>query len=101
MSTNTIQLHRVIRCSAEKLYRAFLDANALCKWLPPHGFIATVDHLHAHEGGTFKMAFTNFSTGNSHSFGGTYLELIPHQIIRYTDQFDDPTFATSSLSPFN
>ena len=87
--TNTIRLHRVLRASPEKIYRAFLDAGALAKWLPPNGFTCNVHHLDAKVGGTHKMSFTNFSTGHGHSFGGTYLELVPHERIRYTDKFDD------------
>ena len=89
-STNTIRLHRVFTAPPERVYRAFLDAAAMCKWLPPHGFTGTVHHLDAKVGGTYKMSFTNFSTGNSHSFGGEYLELIPNELIRHTDRFDDP-----------
>jgi uncharacterized protein YndB with AHSA1/START domain len=89
-STNTIRLHRVIATKPEKVYRAFLDAEAMAKWLPPSGFTCKVDHMNAKVGGTFKMSFKNFTTGNSHSFGGEYLELLPHERIRYTDQFDDP-----------
>ena len=87
---NTVRFHRVLRAAPEKVYRAFLDADALAKWLPPNGFTAKVHHLDAKVGGTYKMAFTNFSTGRSHSFGGEYLELVPHERIRYTDKFDDP-----------
>ncbi len=90
MSTQTIRLHRVLRSTPEKIYRAFLEADALAKWLPPHGFTAKVHHLEAKVGGTFKMSFTNFTTGNGHSFGGEYLELVPHERILYTDKFDDP-----------
>jgi uncharacterized protein YndB with AHSA1/START domain len=90
MSTNTIKLHRVLRASPEKVYRAFLDGDAMAKWLPPNGFTGKVHHLDAKVGGTYKMSFTNFSSGKSHSFGGTFLELTPHQLIRYTDKFDDP-----------
>ena len=90
MSTNTIRLHRVIRASPERVYRAFLDADAMAKWLPPNGFTCKVHHLEAKVGGTFKMSFTNFSSGSSHSFGGEYLELKPHERLRYTDKFDDP-----------
>jgi uncharacterized protein YndB with AHSA1/START domain len=90
MSTHTIRLHRVLRSTPEKLYRAFLDADAMSKWLPPHGFTGKVYHVDAKVGGTFKMSFTNFTTGNSHSFGGSYLELVPHERLRYTDKFDDP-----------
>jgi uncharacterized protein YndB with AHSA1/START domain len=87
---STIRLHRVLRSTPEKIYRAFLDADAMAKWLPPHGFTGRVHHLEAKVGGTYKMSFTNFSTGNSHSFGGRYLELVPNERIRHTDQFDNP-----------
>lgn len=87
---NTVRLHRVLATKPEKVYRAFLDADGLAKWLPPHGFTCHVAHMDAKVGGTFKMSFTNFTTGNAHSFGGEYLELIPHELIRYTDRFDDP-----------
>jgi uncharacterized protein YndB with AHSA1/START domain len=90
VQTNTIRLHRVLRASPEKIYRAFLDADAMAKWLPPHGFTGKVQHLEAKVGGTYKMSFTNFTTGKSHSFGGEYLELVPHERIRYADKFDDP-----------
>jgi uncharacterized protein YndB with AHSA1/START domain len=90
MSTNTIRLHRIIRAEPEKIYRAFLDADAKAKWLPPNGFTGKVHHLEAKVSGTFKMSFTNFTTGATHSFGGEYLELTPHERIRYTDKFDDP-----------
>jgi uncharacterized protein YndB with AHSA1/START domain len=90
MSTNTIRLHRVIRATPEKIYRAFLEADAMAKWLPPNGFTCKVHHLEAKVGGTYKMSFTNFTTGSSHSFGGEYRELTPHECIRYTDKFDDP-----------
>jgi uncharacterized protein YndB with AHSA1/START domain len=89
-ATNTIRLHRVIRTSPEKVYRAFLDADAMSKWLPPYGFTGKVHHADVKVGGTFKMSFTNFGTGHSHSFGGSYLELVPHERLRYTDKFDDP-----------
>lgn len=89
-NTNTVRLHRVLRAKPERVYRAFLDADAMAKWLPPHGFTGKVHHLDAKVGGTFKMSFTNFNTGNSHSFGGTYLELKPNELLRYTDKFDDP-----------
>ncbi len=88
--THTIQLHRVLRAPRERIYRAFLDAEANAKWLPPNGFTCKVYHLDAKVGGSFKMSFTNFTTGASHTFGGEYLELIPHERIRYTDKFDDP-----------
>jgi len=87
---NTIRLHRVLRATPERVYRAFLDADALPKWLPPNGFTCKVHHLDAQVGGTHQMSFTNFSTGHSHSFGGKYLELVPGERIRYTDAFDDP-----------
>jgi len=90
MSTNTVRLHRVLRTTPEKLYRAFLDAPAMSKWLSPNGFTCTVHHLEPKVGGTFKMSFTNFTTNKSHSFGGTYLELVPNERLRYTDKFDDP-----------
>jgi uncharacterized protein YndB with AHSA1/START domain len=93
MATNTIRLHRVLRTTPEKVYKAFLDADAKCKWLPPNGFTAKIHHLDARVGGTYKMSFTNFSTGNSHSFGGTYVELKPGELIRYTDKFDDPNLS--------
>jgi len=90
-SANTVRLHRVLRVTPEKVYRAFLDPAALAKWLPPNGFTCTVYHLDAKVGGTYKMSFNNFSTGKSHSFGGTYLELKPNERIRYTGKFDDPS----------
>lgn len=90
MQTNTIRLHRVLRAAPEKIYRAFLDADAKAKWLPPNGFTGKVHHLDAKVGGTYKMSFTNFGTGKSHTFGGTYVELKPPERIRYTDKFDDP-----------
>ena len=89
-SANTIRLHRVLRTAPEKVYRAFLTADAMVKWLPPNGFTCKVHHVDAKVGGTYKMSFTNFTTGKSHSFGGTYLELTPHERIRYSDKFDDP-----------
>jgi uncharacterized protein YndB with AHSA1/START domain len=90
MSTHTIRLHRVLRSTPEKVYRAFLEPTAITKWIPPFGFTATVHHSDPKVGGTFRMSFTNFGTGASHSFGGTYLELVPHERLRYTDKFDDP-----------
>ena len=90
MSANTIRLHRVLRATPEKVYRAFLDGDAMVKWLPPHGFTGKVHHMDAKVGGTYKMSFTNFSTGKSHSFGGKFLELVPNDPLRYTDRFDDP-----------
>lgn len=93
MSTHTIRLHRVLRATPEKVYKAFLDADAMTKWLPPYGFTAKMHHCEPKVGGTFRMSFTNFTTGNSHSFGGSYLELVPHERLRYTDKFDDPNLA--------
>lgn len=90
MPTSTIRLHRVLRATPERVYRGFLDADAMVKWLPPNGFTAKVHHMDAKVGGTFRMSFTNFSTGQSHFFGGEYLELTPHERIRYTDKFEDP-----------
>ena len=90
MSTNTIRLHRVLRTTPEKLYRAFLEPDAMAKWLPPDGFTCKVEHMDVKVSGTYKMSFTNFTTGQSHSFGGKYIELTPHTRIRYTDKFDDP-----------
>lgn len=87
---NTVRLHRVLATRPEKVYRAFLEADALAKWLPPNGFTCSVEHFEAKVGGTFRMSFRNFTTGHSHSFGGEYLELVPHSLIRYTDRFDDP-----------
>ena len=90
MPTSTIRLHRVLRAPAERIYRAFLDPNAMVKWLPPHGFTGKVHQLDARVGGGYKMSFTNFTTGNSHSFGGEFLELVPNERVRHTDRFDDP-----------
>jgi uncharacterized protein YndB with AHSA1/START domain len=90
MSERTVRLHRVLRSPPEKVYRAFLDADAMAKWLPPHGFTCKVHHFEPKVGGGFRMSFHNFTSGNSHSFSGEYLELLPHQRIRYTDKFDDP-----------
>src|SRR5437899_3145456 len=89
MSGNTIRLHRVLRATPERVYKAFLDPDAMAKWLPPNGFTGKVHHMDARVGGTHKMSFTNFTTGKSHSFGGTYVELKPNERIRYTDKFDD------------
>ena len=89
-TTNTVRLHRVIRCTPDRLYRAFLNAEAFVKWLPPHGFTAKVHQMDAKVGGHYKMSFTNFSSGHSHSFGGQYLELVPNERLRYTAVFDDP-----------
>lgn len=103
-ATQTVRLHRVLRAPPERVYRAFLDAAAMVKWLPPHGFTATVHELDARVGGRHRMSFTNFSTGQSHAFGGTYLELVPGERLRYTDRFDDPGLpgemqVTVSLQP--
>ena len=87
---NTVGLHRVLATTPDKVYRAFLEADALAKWLPPNGFTCTVHHLEPRVGGTFKMSFRNFTTGNGHSFGGEYIELVPNERLRYTDKFDDP-----------
>lgn len=90
METNTVKLHRVFKSTPEKVYKAFLDPAAMCKWLPPNGFTGSVDHVDARVGGTYKMSFINFGSGNSHSFGGEYLELVPNEKIVNTDRFDDP-----------
>lgn len=90
MSENSVRLHRVIRAPAERVYRAFLDADAMAKWIPPHGFTGKVHHIDARVGGSYKMSFSNFSTGQTHAFGGRYLELVPNERIRNTDLFDDP-----------
>src|SRR5436190_1856452 len=92
-STNTIRLHRVLRAPAERVYRAFLDPEAMAKWLPPNGFTGKVHQMEAKVGGRYKMSFTNFATGKSHSFGGTYLDLTPNERIRYSDKFEDPNLA--------
>jgi uncharacterized protein YndB with AHSA1/START domain len=104
MTTGTVTLHRVIRAPAERIYRAFLDADAMCKWLPPHGFTGRVHHVDVRIGGSYKMSFANFSTGQAHSFGGEYLELVPNERIRHTDRFDDRNLpgemqTTISLKP--
>ena len=91
MPTGTVRLHRVLRAPAERVYRAFLDADAIAKWIPPYGFTCKVHQLDVKVGGSFKMSFTNFSSGHSHSFGGTYLEVVPNEKLRYTDVFDDPS----------
>ncbi len=90
MTTNTVRLHRVLRAPPERVYRAFLSADALAKWISPHGYTCTVHHMEARVGGTFRMSFTNFTTEKSHAFGGEYLELVANELIRYTDKFDDP-----------
>ena len=87
---NTVQFHRVLRATPDRIYRAFLDPDAMVKWLPPNGFTGRIQHIDARVGGTYKMSFTNFSSGSSHSFGGEYLELVPNERIRWTDRFDDP-----------
>ena len=90
MTANTIRLHRVLKTTPEKIYRAFLDADAIAKWLPPHGFTCRVHQMEARVGGSYQMSFTNFSTGHSHSFGGKFIELVASERIRHTDEFDDP-----------
>lgn len=99
--TNTVRLHRVLATKPEKIYRAFLDADAMAKWLPPNGFTCSVEHMEAKVGGKFRMSFKNFTTGNSHSFGGEFLELVPHELIRYTDVFDDPNLPGTMLVTVN
>jgi uncharacterized protein YndB with AHSA1/START domain len=94
MPTNTVRLHRVLRATPEKIYKAFLDPDAMAKWLPPNGFTGKVHHIEAKVGGTYKMSFTNFTTGKSHSFGGKFVELVPYERIRHTDKFDDPNLAS-------
>ena len=98
MNTHTIRLHRVLRTKPERLYKAFLDADALSKWLPPNGFTCKVHHLDAKVGGTFRMSFTNFTTGNGHSFGGVYRELIPNERLVYTDKFEDPNMTDEMVT---
>ncbi len=98
---STVQFHRLLRTTPERIYRAFLDADALVKWLPPHGFTGKIHHIEPRVGGTYKMSFTNFSTGQSHAFGGTYLELVPNERLRWSDKFEDPNLAgemTNSVS---
>ena len=104
MSNRSVHLHRVLKTSPDKVYRAFLEAGALAKWLPPYGFTCTVHHLDARVGGTFRMSFQNFGSGNAHAFGGEYLELVPNQRIRYNDKFEDPNLpgmleVTVTLAP--
>ena len=104
MASHTVRLHRVLRTTPERLYRAFLDPDAMAKWLPPNGFTGKVHHLDARVGGSYRMSFTNFKTGQSHAFGGEYLELLPNERLSYTDQFDDPNLpgemqTTVSLKP--
>jgi len=91
MTTGTVRLHRVLRASPERVYRAFLEPDAMAKWLPPYGFTCQVHHMEARVGGTYRMSFRNFGTGHAHSFGGEYLELVPFEKIRYSDRFDDPS----------
>mgnify|MGYP001606405569 CR=1 FL=1 len=98
MSTNSVRLHRVIKTTPQKIYRAFLDPDACAKWIPPDGFTGKVHQMDAKVGGTYKMSFTNFTTGQAHSFGGKYLELIPNKRIRYTDKFDDPNLPGEMLT---
>lgn len=98
MATGTVRLHRVLRAKPEKIYRAFTDAEAMARWLPPNGYTCKVDKLDATVGGQFRMAFRNFTTNNSHSFGGTYLELVPNEKIRYTDKFDDPNLSGEMIT---
>ena len=90
MADNTVNLHRVFAAPVEKVYKAFVNADAMASWLPPYGFVCKVDHLEAKVGGTYKMSFTNFTTNSSHTFGGEYIEIIPNELLKYTDQFDDP-----------
>jgi uncharacterized protein YndB with AHSA1/START domain len=104
MSDRTVRLHCVLRTTPQKLYRAFVEPNAMAKWIPPYGFTCTVHHMDVKVGGTFRMSFENFSTGHSHAFGGEYLELVPHSRIRYTDKFEDPNLpgvleVTVALTP--
>jgi uncharacterized protein YndB with AHSA1/START domain len=101
MATGTVRFHRVLRAKPERVYRAFLNAEAMSKWLPPFGFTCKVDHLDAKIGGTYRMSFTNFTSGNSHSFGGEYRELKPNEKILYTDRFDDPNMPGEMLTTVN
>ena len=99
--SNSVSLHRILKASTEKVFRAFTDATAIASWLPPYGFLCTVHEMNAETGGTFKMSFTNFSTGNGHSFGGTYVDVKPNEFLKYTDRFDDPNLSgemTTSIS---
>jgi len=100
-NTSTLRFHRVLRSTPERVYRAFLDADASAKWLPPNGFTGKVHHMDAKVGGTFKMSFTNFTTGKSHSFGGKYVDLKPHELIRYTERFDDPNLPGEMMTTIN
>jgi uncharacterized protein YndB with AHSA1/START domain len=97
-ATQTVRFHRVLRATPERIYRAFLDPDAMVKWLPPHGFTGRIHQMDARVGGSYKMSFTNFSTGSSHSFGGTYVELVPNERLRYTDKFDDPNLAGEMIT---
>ena len=99
MPTGTVRLHRVLKAKPERIYRAFLEADGMAKWIPPYGFTCKVHHMDAKVGGTFKMSFTNFTTGHSHSFGGDYLELVPNEKLRYTDKFDDPNLPGVIIVP--
>jgi uncharacterized protein YndB with AHSA1/START domain len=99
MATSTVELHRVLRAKPEKVYRAFLDPEAMCKWIPPYGFTCQVHHMDVKVGGTYSMSFRSFSTGNAHSFGGEYLELVQDERIRYVDRFDDPNLPGKCRSP--
>lgn len=98
MATGTVKLHRVLRTSPERIYRAFLEPNAMAKWLPPYGFTCKVHHMDVKVGGTFRMSFSDFSTGHGHSFGGEYRELVPNEKISYTDKFDDPNLPGEMLT---
>jgi uncharacterized protein YndB with AHSA1/START domain len=98
MTTSTVRLHRVLRAPPERVFRAFLDAAAMAKWLPPYGFTCTVDHMDARVGGTYQMSFTNFATGQGHSFGGEYRELVPGERLAYSDRFDDPNLPGEMLT---
>jgi uncharacterized protein YndB with AHSA1/START domain len=98
MATGTVQFHRVLRATPERIYRAFLEPDAMAKWLPPYGFTCQVHHMEPKVGGTYKMSFRNFTTGNGHSFGGEYLDLVPFETIRYSDRFDDPNLPGQMLT---
>src|SRR4030095_736189 len=98
MPTNSVSLHRVLKASPEKVYRAFTEVMALASWLPPYGFLCTVQEINVKVGGTYKMTFHNFSTGNSHSFGGQYVEIKPNEFLKYTDKFDDPNLAGEMIT---
>src|SRR5215213_6780124 len=100
-NTGTVKFHRVLKAKPERVYRAFIDPDAMAKWLPPHGFTGKVHHMDARVGGTYKMSFTNFGTGKSHSFGGKYLELKPNELLRYDDKFDDPNLPGTMITTVN